>query len=368
MNWHIPAPGHLHPDSFENRPLFRFYLVTEYLFIFALVSHLVLLALFIVHGVLPLALYNCISIAVFALSSYLTRRRFHYTAFLFGVAEVVLHSVMSVLCLGLAPGFHLFILTLGPCMFLLPFQRNFFKWLLVFCSLAGFFLLQLVFSQYSAPYSLPERFNELYATINLMVTILSLSFLSYYLSKASWTAENYISLLTQIDHLTGALNRRGMEESIRNEIHHSTLANTTIGILMCDIDDFKHLNDSYGHECGDAVLKETVERITSALRTTDRIGRWGGEEFLILLPGTDADGAGAASRKVLSAVAKQPFSVDGHRLQVSITIGVAILKRDESMQACIKRADEAMYRGKLAGKNRVSMADGKCLPSKRGSI
>ncbi len=149
-----------------------------------------------------------------------------------------------------------------------------------------------------------------------------------------------------------------MEESIRNEINHSTLSNTTIGILMCDIDDFKKLNDSYGHECGDIVLKETVDRITAALRTTDRVGRWGGEEFLILLPGTDAAGAGAASRKVLSAVTEHPFSIDGHLLQVSITIGVAILSRTESMQACVKRADEAMYRGKLAGKNRVSMAEG----------
>ena len=144
-----------------------------------------------------------------------------------------------------------------------------------------------------------------------------------------------------------------MEEVLANERVHNSISNASLGLLMCDIDDFKKVNDSYGHSFGDQVLKETVLRMSTALRLTDQIGRWGGEEFLIMLPGTDINGAEHAADKVLKGITESPYEIEGKSLYLSITIGVSVLNNTETLQNCIKRADEAMYTGKLGGKNRV---------------
>jgi len=344
---------HLSPEVFASRPLFRFYLVTEYLFLFSLIAHALLLLLFLGLGVYPMAVFNCLSLAVFSFSLFLTKRGYHYSAFFLGTAEILVHSFLSAIFLGLGPGFHLFILTLGPCMFLLPFEKNLGKWILMVLTILVFTGLRTVFVNHYPPYVYSPDVENLFFTLNIIVVVFSLSLLSYYLTRASFAAETYITHLSQIDPLTGCLNRRGMEEALRNERVHNSISNASLGILMCDIDDFKKLNDSYGHPFGDEVLKETVTRINRALRLTDRIGRWGGEEFLIMLPGTDMKGAQLAAGKVLKEIADSSYTIEDETLQVSVTIGVSVLNNSETLQHCIKRADDAMYTGKLAGKNRI---------------
>ncbi|WP_319414860.1 GGDEF domain-containing protein [Marispirochaeta aestuarii] len=344
---------HLSPEVFPSRSLFRFYLVTEYLFIFCLLAHLLLLMLFLGLGVYPMAMFNGLSLAVFSFCLFLTKRGYHYSAFFLGTTEIIVHSFLSALFLGLGPGFHLFILTLGPCMFLLPFTSDLGKWLLMLGTIIAFTALRFFFADYSAPYVLSIDLENLFFTINIIVVVFSLSLLSYYFSRASWAAETYISHLSQVDPLTGCLNRRGMEEVLANERVHNSISNASLGLLMCDIDDFKKVNDSYGHSFGDQVLKETVLRMGTALRLTDQIGRWGGEEFLIMLPGTDINGAERAADKVLKGITESPYEIEGKSLYLSITIGVSVLNNTETLQNCIKRADKAMYTGKLGGKNRV---------------
>jgi diguanylate cyclase (GGDEF)-like protein len=260
--------------------------------------------------------------------------------------------------LGLGPGFHLFILTLGPCMFLLPFEKSLGKWILMVLTILMFAGLRTVFVNHDPPYVYSPDVENIFFTVNLIVVVFSLSLLSYYLTRASFAAETYITHLSQIDPLTGCLNRRGMEEALRNERVHNSISNASLAILMCDIDDFKKLNDSYGHPFGDEVLKETVVRINRALRLTDKVGRWGGEEFLIMLPGTDIQGAELAAGKVLNEITDSSFVIEGESVQVSVTLGVSILNNTETLQNCIKRADDAMYTGKLAGKNRVIAGKG----------
>jgi len=154
------------------------------------------------------------------------------------------------------------------------------------------------------------------------------------------------------DGLTGLLNRGAVLARLDKEISRSCRLASPLAVAMVDLDDFKRLNDTYGHLPGDAVLHETAQRITAALRAYDEVGRYGGEEFLLLLPGV-ADEARQVLERVRQAVADEPILSGGLHLTVTASLGGAAFSGSESPESLLRRADEALYRAKRSGKNRV---------------
>jgi two-component system, cell cycle response regulator len=156
------------------------------------------------------------------------------------------------------------------------------------------------------------------------------------------------------DHLTGLWNRATILEQCRTELTRATDAGTPIAIVLADLDHFKAINDTHGHAVGDAILRQTARRMTSALRKDDSIGRYGGEEFLIVLPGCDGDLAMPIAERVRASIAA--LEPDGEvRLPVSISLGVASTRTArEPVEALIQIADDALYRAKAAGRNRIA--------------
>jgi diguanylate cyclase (GGDEF)-like protein len=132
-----------------------------------------------------------------------------------------------------------------------------------------------------------------------------------------------------------------------------------LSVVMIDIDFFKKVNDTYGHSCGDAVLKQVARVIQSSVRGNDLAARYGGEEFCILLPDADAERARQAAERVRSSVAATATDYEGQSLSVNVSLGVAQYDaaRDVSGKSLIDRADQALYASKLAGRNRVSLSD-----------
>jgi diguanylate cyclase (GGDEF)-like protein len=158
----------------------------------------------------------------------------------------------------------------------------------------------------------------------------------------------------RLDALTGLLNRRGFAEKIETEIARVARTRRGFVMLMVDIDHFKVCNDTHGHACGDKVLKETARVLQAQLRDVDTIARWGGEEFIFLLPETTLNGGAVLAEKLRAAVESQRFSFEKNiRLNLTITVGVAQFEDDMSFDDCLARADHALYDGKLAGRNRV---------------
>jgi len=155
------------------------------------------------------------------------------------------------------------------------------------------------------------------------------------------------------DTLTGLLNRRSITDILQDELNRAQRLNTSFSIIMFDIDHFKQVNDNHGHEVGDTVLKIVAKTVKSRLREVDALARWGGEEFLILLPGTELEGALALSDTCRQILADTPIEDVG---QVTASFGVASHNPDESIRALIHRADDALYEAKNAGRNRVEMA------------
>ena len=155
------------------------------------------------------------------------------------------------------------------------------------------------------------------------------------------------------DLLTGVLNRKGLEGAIHRETRRAERAGTRVCIALLDVDDFKRLNDTLGHLAGDAALKHLADVARRSLRPQDTIGRYGGEEFLIVLPDTTPQEACGVVQRLQRELSAHLFLQGEQQVLITFSAGVTELRHDEPVQAAIARADAAMYRAKRAGKNRV---------------
>lgn len=164
-----------------------------------------------------------------------------------------------------------------------------------------------------------------------------------------------VEALARTDELTGLFNRRGVLEVVNREIARSRRESTPLALVLGDIDDFKRVNDRCGHEHGDAVLKAVAARIRDSVRETDAVARWGGEEFLVVLPGTGLEGAGLVAEKIRAAVADADVGCSEVLGPITLTLGISTCSGDD-LDGALRRADAAVYQGKGAGKNTVRLA------------
>lgn len=163
--------------------------------------------------------------------------------------------------------------------------------------------------------------------------------------------------LATLDPLTGAWNRRAMLEQCARALGLDRRHRRPSALLLLDADHFKRVNDTYGHEAGDAVLRELVRRMREVLRHEDLVGRLGGEEFVALLPGTPEQGAAEVAERLREAVARENFFCRGEEIPLTVSIGVAEREVGEAdIAALVQRADRAMYAAKRAGRDRVVTA------------
>ncbi|WP_162984528.1 GGDEF domain-containing response regulator [Poseidonibacter antarcticus] len=162
---------------------------------------------------------------------------------------------------------------------------------------------------------------------------------------------NLLEYQASHDTLTGLFNRNKFNSLLGKEIRRSSRYRNNLSLILFDIDFFKIVNDEYGHQIGDEVLKEIAKLITQNVREHDTIVRWGGEEFLLLLPETDLKGASIVAEKIRITIYKQPLTK--FKLNITASFGVSILKDDDTEESFISRSDEALYEAKETGRNKV---------------
>lgn len=160
------------------------------------------------------------------------------------------------------------------------------------------------------------------------------------------------------DPLTGLFNRRAMSERLNEEISRFRRHMDSFVLIMADIDFFKRVNDTYGHDCGDEVLKAVSQRMTLHLRSVDSLSRWGGEEFLILLPSTDITGGRTLAERLRHSICDAPFTYNGSEFYVTLTLGIVAFKEGYTLDNAILLADQALYLGKKNGRNQVYQSNG----------
>jgi len=175
-------------------------------------------------------------------------------------------------------------------------------------------------------------------------------------------AQHALEILARTDALTKVLNRRAIVDELEREVDRAAREGSPLGLGMLDIDHFKVVNDTYGHAAGDAVLCEVVRRILGVMRPYDTFGRFGGEEFLVLVPGVGERELQEVLERIRNVIGCTVVVVEGHELLVTVSLGGAT-RGSESADGLIARADDALYAAKEQGRDRVVLA----VPAEEGS-
>ena len=162
-----------------------------------------------------------------------------------------------------------------------------------------------------------------------------------------------LELVSRTDPLTGLWNRRHTLEQLEAVASLSRRHDSAFAVLMIDVDHFKHVNDSAGHTAGDAVLVELAVRIRESVRIEDVVARWGGEEFLVVLPSTEIDGAWALGDRIRKAIAAVPVHFTDGSIAVTVSVGCASSAASETADEVVSRADDALYAAKAGGRDRT---------------
>jgi len=320
-------------------------------------AHAGFVPMFALLGYPRLAAFNVASVAMW-IGAWLANRRGRSTLGMWLLTvEVIAHAVLAVLTLGWASGFQYYLIPLIPfVMFNDRLARRTVAWISagVFAALIA---LRAVAPDVAAAGDVAGPLAVVLRYANLAIPLLALALVSFYFRTASTSAERRMESMALTDPLTGLLNRRSMEQRLREAAHAFARSGRPFSVVMADVDHFKRVNDVHGHAAGDRVLRSVAALFGEGLRGHDAVARWGGEEFLVLLPETEAAAASEVAERLRAAaeagLATAAGIGGGAGERVTMTFGVAVFERGMRVVDCLNRADEALYAGKERGRNRV---------------
>lgn len=280
--------------------------------------------------------------------------------FVLGGSISLVYALYATYEFGWASGFFFLMLSVLPISFLNA-HLNKVGAAFVGLTIGGGAIALYVISWYLPPHTLlsPQLLRWLFLA-NLLWSVVSLAVLGYFFEKRAGeiestliTANKRLTNLAATDPVTNLANRRTMLTRIDQEKAKLDQTGEPFSLIMIDIDNFKEVNDEYGHDAGDFVLVNLAAIINFILRKQDQVARWGGDEFLVFLPETGAEGGRVVAEKIRARILTTPFIYHEIDIPVTVTLGVSACDTNIGIGNCIRKADLALYTGKQAGKNRV---------------
>jgi diguanylate cyclase (GGDEF)-like protein len=301
-----------------------------------------------------LAWFNIISVFIY-LSAYiaLQRKKSQLAAILI-FTEVVVHAGLGVILIGWDSGFHYYLLLFIPAFCLTGSRSTSITTLLI---LFGYYVTLSLLNWSSNPIqpinSVALSFVHIF---NLSVVFSLFSYLSFFYLDTVKKAQKKLHEMATTDPLTTLYNRRHVNFLADMEIARVKKSKNTLCVMLIDIDHFKAVNDNYGHDVGDNVLICVAEVLKSKMRKEDIIARWGGEEFLIILPNLSTDEAKRSAERVQEELAAFDYASHiGIALQITMSVGISSYREKEGLSDAIARADHALYQSKANGRNRIEL-------------
>lgn len=311
------------------------------------------IVLFLWLGSVPLAAVNLVSIAMYLAAYKLIQKRFNTSGLVLIWLEVIAHSAMGSLLIGWNSGFHYYLLLFIPAI-VIANTRGFA--LPVVLGLLAYYLgLQELCDHFAPLAPLPAFSVKIVNWIHICIVFALSAALAAFYRHTILRAESRLRKQATLDPLTGLSNRSHFEALSAHALVRSQRDGTPVALLLCDVDHFKRVNDQLGHAVGDEVLVAVAHTLSNNLREGDVLARWGGEEFLALMPAAGPDAAMATAERIRAAIEQTPVHV-GPTGPVSLTLsfGVTQVNGPDDLQAATARADKALYQSKHAGRNRVS--------------
>ena len=325
-----------------------------YVFAFAacLLAHILYTILFYMAGVSLMVLFNVFSVIFYVLTLLLVNVVKEKMNLVYAtIAEIVLHASFATACVGPDPNFSMFLLMIIPLAFLMPNKNKHVPFIILFVSVPLYGALNYYYGDAAnVPYEISRAFSRVFYVINFLVGSAVLIFFSIMFSLLNRYIESKLRVQTRqlremasTDPLTKLNNRREMQSRFNN-----ITSDYVIGIA--DIDDFKKVNDTYGHDTGDEVLSQVAALISQTLPEDASVARWGGEEFLFLIPGQDIVKGKEYADSIINAVRSHEFVADSKVFSVTMTIGICRGTSKDDIYKIISTADNRLYKGKHNGK------------------
>lgn len=317
------------------------------------VTHMAFGLLFYQALVAPMMWVNVGSVLAYIVAASLLRQDRVGLAMFLMIAEVAAHAILAVVAVGWESGFHYYLLIAIPVY--LANQVNKWPFKIAFAStIAVAYLLLDWYWRKAPPYFLMSSDTLAYLhRFNLATTIALLSGLTVLYVHLITQAEERLHELATTDTLTGLMNRRSILTALEHEQALRERKPHPCAILLVDIDHFKRINDSYGHNMGDWALQAVADVLKAGIRDMDFVARWGGEEFLIILPFADTQTALPVAERLRTGIADLRIPTKDQEISLTATLGLTELQANEPADAAIQRADAALYKGKHDGRNQI---------------
>ena len=329
---------------------------------FLLFGHTGYLIAFFILKIYPMAFFNIFSVSFYTVMLIMNMRKEQYSkVLLFEELEIILHSILGTYYIGWDSGFALFFIGNASIPFFGNFRKRIAPFMIALLNIIAFIVLRVSLYNWAAPYHMNKDYlmNGLYIYNALASFFIVVFISSYSIFMREMMADNmrkkneHLQRLATIDPLTQLFNRRAMMEYIKLIEKNAQRDNESYSLCISDIDDFKKINDTYGHDAGDEVLKTVSSIFLKIVPTEGYVCRWGGEEILFALPSGGSYAAIIAAEKIRKNIESYEFDIDGKHFNVTMTFGLCKVMPDENYDSGISRADKFLYEGKRAGKNRV---------------
>ena len=322
---------------------------------FSLLIHILLIFLFAHIGAITLAAVNIFSVFAWALGIFLITQGLNSLALRVFCIEVVLHSVFVCATLGLEVGFQFYLWTISS-MLLVDYQLKLKKAFIYSVSLIlAFAALYFFFKDvtYNYPYA---EFIPLIKITNIIIAGLPMIYAFVLIRETSISQRKELTEMAARDHLTKLYNRRFARKLIIDTRQRCIESDSKMCIVMGDIDFFKRINDTYGHDKGDTILMSVANAITQYLSQKDIIVRWGGEEFLIILTDTEESAAFERIEQLRQNIHTLKPCPDDPEISISMSFGLIEWRPLVSLNDTLHQADTALYKSKHSGRNKTTIA------------
>ncbi len=330
--------------------------------------HLCFVCMFFYLHVVPLVFYNIVITVFYVAIGVVLTKLEHYTSiFIAALIEILFHSILATVMLGWGWGFMLYTIGLIPMIFYLTYTLAYFKGNIAIPMLTSavvmvcYYVMRIVMHniQHTYPTDGIEYMENIFYFFNTTLTFLLLYTCSVlfaievrYMRKSLEQENRNLGEIANYDPLTHLLNRRSMNEHMKQAMEDANAGERTFCLIIGDIDNFKKVNDTYGHACGDTVLTEVSRIISINVREEDVVCRWGGEEMLILV-NASKEVARAVAQRICKGISQNTVKHGDIEVSVTMTLGVAEYKEGKTIRSIIDEADEHLYYGKNNGKNQV---------------
>lgn len=315
-----------------------------------------------------LALYNLLAFLIVQILIRVAANKHLFTAATLSAVEILAFSVVSTLALGNSMNFNLFCFSIIPMVFYVSStikdfkKHSYFSLLFSLLSLATYAATIVIRTKNAPITNFPYDNIILISIIEIANSIIIVGMITIFLFLFTWEMKNNTATLEKrnqqllqfanVDPLTKLPNRRCMMQTLNLAMHELSRGTSVFSIILGDIDNFKKINDNYGHDMGDKVLLTVAHTISSQLRECDAVCRWGGEEILILIRG-NAESATAIAERIRLNISTTEVVHNNNAVRVSMTFGVTQAEIGYRIEQIIQSADNRMYYGKQHGKNQV---------------